>query len=351
MPVASAGRRGCAGRGNRQAVRSWAQGGEDVQRAARYQALGQAVCQGGCFAARRTAAFFEDAAAVRQADAGVQVNCVVCQAGKGGERYLAAAFQSLVEDAFGLYAQGGVGIVEGGKQGIDGAVGTAFDADGALADGRQGNMGGQCFADACAECQTFQSGAGEDDGVEFAAVEFVETGLHVAAQIEQLQVGADGGKLHAAAQAACADFCALRQFGKLCVMVGDKGIKGVGAREDGGKDEAVREMYADIFHGMHGNIGAVFLHGDFQLFDEQPFAADAGKGRVQYLVAARGHRYEGDGNVRIEGAQACGNVFGLPQGKAAFAGGDADLARRVHLAGLVRMRQNLTVFIIIGQAA
>ena len=150
--------------------------------------------------------------------------------------------------------------------------------------------------------------------------------MHVAAQVEQLQVGAQPGELHPAAQAAGANARALWQCGEAGVVVADEGVVRVFARQDGGDAETVGQVHADVFHRMDGDIGLAARYRLFQLFDKEAFAADAGEWCVQDLVAACRHRYEADGDVRVMRAQAVGDVFGLPEGKPAFAGGDADFA-------------------------
>jgi hypothetical protein len=48
-------------------------------------------------------------------------------------------------------------------------------------------------------------------------------------------------------------------------------------------------MHRDIFHGMHGDVGAALFQRDFELLDEQPLAADLGKRAIENLIAAGGH--------------------------------------------------------------
>jgi hypothetical protein len=63
----------------------------------------------------------------------------------------------------------------------------------------------------------------------------------------------------------------IRQRG---VAVGDKRIARVFAGADGRQLETVGQVHRHVFHGMHRQIGAAFLQGDFQFFNEQPFTAD-----------------------------------------------------------------------------
>ena len=71
---------------------------------------------------------------------------------------------------------------------------------------------------------------------------------------------------------------------------------------------------------MHGQLSAAFLQGGFQLFDEQALAAHFAERAVQDLVAARGHAQQI--NAVATRRQQRLHMFGLPQGKAAFTGGN-----------------------------
>ena len=74
---------------------------------------------------------------------------------------------------------------------------------------------------------------------------------------------------------------------------------------------------------MHGDVGLAVFECCFQFLYEQALAADFAERAVQDLVAARGHAEQGD-LVALLFKQRL-DVLGLPQGEAAFAGGDGDL--------------------------
>ena len=81
---------------------------------------------------------------------------------------------------------------------------------------------------------------------------------------------------------------------------------------------------------MHGELGAVFFERDLQLLDEQPLAADLGQGAVEDLVAAGRHAEQLDHRA-VAALQQVADMFGLPEGEAAFAGGDdAGLGQGAH---------------------
>ena len=75
---------------------------------------------------------------------------------------------------------------------------------------------------------------------------------------------------------------------------------------------------------MHGDIGAVFEQGLFQLFDKQPFTADFCQRRIQNPVALTGHGYQRYRNTRVMVFQLTFDILCLPQGEGAFARGDTN---------------------------
>ena len=72
---------------------------------------------------------------------------------------------------------------------------------------------------------------------------------------------------------------------------------------------------------MHCQVGAAFLEGGLEFLDEQSLAADLGQCAVENLVAARGHAEQVHGAAQALCEQVA-NMLCLPQGEAAFAGGD-----------------------------
>jgi hypothetical protein len=72
---------------------------------------------------------------------------------------------------------------------------------------------------------------------------------------------------------------------------------------------------------MHGDVGAALFQRHFQLLDEQALAAHLAQRAVQDLVA----RVVMPSRRPVASAAQQGlHMFGLPQGQAAFAGGDGD---------------------------
>ena len=255
---------------------------------------------------------------------------------------LAATFEAGVHGAFGAHPGGGLGVIERRQQGQQlGIVGTAFDAQRALAAGRQADFGRQFVGDARIQPQPAQPGSGEDDRVEVAGIELAQPGLDVAAQAEHLEIGARFADLQAAAQARGAHPGALGQLLGSRIAVRHERIGGRGALEDHRQAEPLGEVHRHVLHRVHGDIGTSVEHGVLELLDEQPLAADLGQRRIEDLVALGGHRHQFHVQPRVQGHQPVAYVFGLPHGQAALAGGDSQGRHSRYWALPARPRQGL----------
>ena len=244
------------------------------------------------------------------------------------------AAQHARERTFGGDAGVGIGVVQRCQQGVQlGAVGADLNAQRALAHGRQAFRRRQFLADALAQAQALQAGGGQDDGVELAVVQFAQAGLHIAAQRLDHQMRKAGTQLRFAAQAGRAYHGAVRQLVQAGVAVGNQRVARVFALADGGQGKAFGQVHRHVLDGVHGDIGAAFLQGQFQLFHEQALAADFGQRLVEDLVALGGHAQDFHGQLRVQRLEAGFDVFGLPHGEFAFAAGDDEL---VHETGPAR---------------
>jgi hypothetical protein len=65
---------------------------------------------------------------------------------------------------------------------------------------------------------------------------------------------------------------------------------------------------------MDRNVGRTLLQGIFQFLDEQPLAAGAGETAVLDAIALGHEGYEAYDEAGMQGSEARGYVFGLPQG-------------------------------------
>jgi hypothetical protein len=212
-----------------------------------------------------------------------------------------------------------------------GIAGTALDRDRALGGGRDEAWRAQALADAFAQAQPLQAGGGQDDGVVIAGIELGQTGIDVAAQVAQLQVGPVRPQQGLAAQRGGADDGAVGQLLEGFVLHGDESIVRRGALQHGRQLEAGLQLHRHVLERVHGGVGATFQHRHLQLLEEQALAADLRQRLVQHLVAAGGHGHQLDLQAGMGFAQAGRHVFGLPQGQGTFPGGEADLRHVVPL--------------------
>jgi hypothetical protein len=74
---------------------------------------------------------------------------------------------------------------------------------------------------------------------------------------------------------------------------------------------------------MHGDVGAQFLDGDFEFFDEEAFAADGRERAILNAIALRDQRHNLDHESRVCRAQQRRHVLSLPQSQLTLAGRDA----------------------------
>ena len=72
-----------------------------------------------------------------------------------------------------------------------------------------------------------------------------------------------GAQLRFAAQAGCANDCAVWQFFQPRVAVGNECVKRIGALANGGEGKALRQIHRHVFNRMHRQIGAIFLQRGF----------------------------------------------------------------------------------------
>ena len=140
------------------------------------------------------------------------------------ERNLAAALQFVEQSALGSDASARFGIVERGDKlrGL-GVARARFDSERALADGRKHDVRVHNLRDSCRSAEAIDAGDGQHDGVEFAGVEFFQARVHVAAQIQRIEIGTSVAELRLAAQAAGADARARRKTFQSCGRCGRSG--------------------------------------------------------------------------------------------------------------------------------
>ena len=233
--------------------------------------------------------------------------------------------QGAVHGPLRVHASAGGAIVQRHQQGLQLPVfGAAFDGDRPLGRRRQPVGCRQTQADALFESKAIQTRAGEHDRVVVAGIQLGQSCVDVAAQVQQLQIGTTRAQLRLPPQRGSAHPCAVRQGVQRSVKIADEGIGGIGARQDRRQRERRVQLHRHVLERMHRAIGFAPQHGQLQFFQEQSLAADGSQRTVQHFVAAGAHRYQADFDSRVRGAEQRGHMFGLPEGKRALAGGDAD---------------------------
>ena len=111
---------------------------------------------------------------------------------------------------------------------------------------------------------------------------------------------------------------------------GEQRIARIGALEHSPDHKAWWQLGRHILHRVHGKIGPPLRDRDFQLLDEQSFAADRGETAILDLIAPGAHRHEFDLELRMGAAQQGGDMPCLPQGQLALAGRNSQHAALGH---------------------
>lgn len=138
------------------------------------------------------------------------------------DRELAAAAESIEDDAFGVDGEAGEWVVESGDGGADcvvaigfsedGVAGRAgFEGEGALAGGGAEFVEREALVDPFGAVEAVEAGRGENEGVALAFGELAQAGVDVAAEFDELKVRTQGEELGAAAGAGGADAAVHRE--------------------------------------------------------------------------------------------------------------------------------------------
>ncbi len=152
------------------------------------------------------------AAAVDRHHLGAEREHLAREGREGAHRHLAAALEGREEGTLGGGRALGRRMVELTHPGAGGVVGAAdLDRDRPLRHRRQEAIERQKLGDVALEAQPLDAGRGEDDRVVLALLDPAHPRRHVAAQVDELEVGAIAGEQRAPSQAAGADPAAGRQ--------------------------------------------------------------------------------------------------------------------------------------------
>jgi hypothetical protein len=237
----------------------------------------------------------------------------------------AGAVEGQKEAALGGEAEAGGVVVNGGQEGLGrGVVQATLDPDGTLGDGGEHFLGCYGGAGDVGHAEARQAGHGEEGRVGDAFVEFAHPGLDVAAEFDEMQVGAAQRELGAAAEGGGADGCALGEVGDRGKSGGDEGIANVGAGEVAVEDQALGLLGRHVLHRMDGDVDGPVEKGILDFAREQALAADLTQRLVLDLVASDldDHDFEGVFRQREGRHQAAAGFMRLPQGEGGASGAD-----------------------------
>ena len=128
-----------------------------------------------------------------------------------------------------------------------------------MAYGREKYVGRESFGDAIAPPEAVQARFSQKDGVILATLRFAEPGVHVAAKVANVEIGANVTKLRLAAEAAGANARPLTKIGERGAAGGNKAVAHVFAAEDSGKLQRGRDFGGDVFDTVDGYVDR-FVH-------------------------------------------------------------------------------------------
>ena len=139
-------------------------------------------------------------AAVRLDDDAVEDDPAIDDPGVAANRCATGAVEDAEKGALGREGDGGVAVVDGGKEVAGLAViAPRDDGDGALANRGQPVVGVHQAGDVAGQAEALKPGVGEERGRGLAAGELGQTGLDIAAEIDDGEVGPEtAGERHAA---------------------------------------------------------------------------------------------------------------------------------------------------------
>ena len=103
--------------------------------------------------------------------------------------------------------------------------------------------------------------------------ELAQPGLHVAAPLEDLEVGAQPLQLPGAADGGGADARAVRQSVEAAGLLRDEHVGGGRALEHGGELEAGGHVARQVLQAVHGHVDLAGEQRVFEFLGEEAFAA------------------------------------------------------------------------------
>ena len=204
-------------------------------------------------------------------------------------------------------------------------LGAPLDPDGALGHGGAHPVRRDGGARYLLHPQPVQAGHGEEGRVGHPVAQLAHPGLHVAAELHQLQVGAAMRQLRPAAQRRGADRRALGQRVEAAAVEGDEGVAHVLARQVDAQHQPLGLARRHVLHRMHRQVDAARQQALLDLAGEEALAPDLLEGAVEHAVAGGldDDDLEGVPGQVVGDHQAVPGLVGLGQRQGRAAGADA----------------------------
>jgi len=212
--------------------------------------------------------------------------------GVPGDRAVAVPAQRPQHGPFRSGGPGGLLMVEPLGQGSGrGVIGADLQRDDAGPDRRDDRLDGEYVADAVGVVDAVQAGHGQDQRIDFAAVQLGQAGVDVAAHRRELQVWPVAGQLGPAPHRAGAHRGVGGQVGELAPVCGDHAVVDVLAVEVCGERQAVGDRYVagDVLQAVHREVDLTGQQRPVDLPDERALATRGGQ-RPHPLIAMSGDR-------------------------------------------------------------
>ena len=206
----------------------------------------------------------------------------VLQAGKGTNRDLAAATEFGEEGSLSGYGEVDPRVVQ-----QTGRIKTrpgfqSLDGECPLADSGKHHVGAETLGDDISPAETTDAGSGEHNGIILTFLHFGDSGVDIAADVAEIEIGAEAGELRDAPERAGADDGTRAQKPELAA---DDGVEGVGPFGDGSDYEAFGKLGGEVLQAVNREVNATVEQGVFNFFGEQALTAHFGKRDVKDLVS------------------------------------------------------------------
>ena len=218
-------------------------------------------------------------------------------------RKRASAAQLGEKRALGSHCRVRVGVVDRGEPFERVAVvGAALHRERTLPHHREHEGRVESLGDVSAESETVEARGGEHDGVVLRR--FLQSGVHVAAQLREREIRTGGCELRPASNRTGGDARADRQ---VVERRADEHVTRIAALGNGREHEPLGRDRRKVFRGVLRQVGLSVEHRELHLLDEHAGAAELVDRDVGPLISAGLHDHELD-----VAAEQLGHALGLP---------------------------------------